>query len=248
MPLGDAQQALDDVCAEADNALAELGRGERLALNLTLQTDWFTNAALRGVLLDQLLDQEQFDTWYVRVLWPNTPTHPQQPTRHELLQGYKRLAQLADDEERKLLLPQTGLTGWLQLAFGAAGFGTSPTGAGQGFRRAQGGGGGFAPVERYFEPALLHVVERPVHDALLRTLGYVRCTCPYCPALHATAVWNHELAGFHHAYWCGRLADPGVRPAGSIRRTVRAAVREAAGLTLTGANEAVHLAAWDRLL
>ena len=48
----------------------------RVALNLTLQTEWLTDPALRELLLDQLLDQEQFDVWYVRVLWPNTPAHP----------------------------------------------------------------------------------------------------------------------------------------------------------------------------
>lgn len=249
LAVGDPQQSLDDACAEGDEALALLGRGERLALNLTLPTEWLTDSTLRGLLLDQLLDQEQFDVWYVRVLWPATPAHPQQPTG-ALLDGYKRLAQLADDEERRLLLPQTGLTGWLQLAFGATGFGTSPTGSGQSLRRAQSGGGGFPPVERYFEPSLLHVVERPTHDALARTTGYVRCTCPYCPALLGGAGWSHPLARLHHAYWCGRLSDPGSRPAGAIRRVVRAAVRDAARHVpvLTGPNAPAHLQAWDRLL
>lgn len=249
LTIGRPQQSLDDVCTEADEVLALLQRGERLALNLTLPTEWLTDPGLRGLLLDQLLDQEQFDTWYVRVLWPTNPSHPQQPTRLELLEGYKRLAQLADDEDRKLLLPQTGLTGWLQLAFGATGFGTSPTGSGHGFRRQQGGGGGYDRVERYFEPSLLHVVERAAHDVIRRTPGYVQCTCPYCAGLHTgSGAWNHTLADFHHAYWCGRLADPGRRPAGAIRRTVRAAVREASAARLTGTNNPAHLPAWDRLL
>lgn len=250
LAMGDPQQALDDLCAEGDAALALLARGERVALNLTLPTEWLTDATLRGLLLDQLLDQEQFDVWYVRVLWPSSPAHPAQPTRAALLDGYKRLAQLADDEDRRLLLPQSGLTGWLQLAFGATGFGTSPTGSGQSLRREQGGGGGFPPVERYFEPSLLHVVERPTHDVLLRSQGYVRCTCPYCPALHSGGGWSHPLARMHHAYWCGRLADPGSRPAGAVRRTVRAALREAERLSavLTGPNDPTHLQAWDRLL
>lgn len=250
LAMGDPQRALDDACAEGDNALALLERGERLALNLTLPTEWLTNTTLRGLLLDQLLDQEQFDIWYIRVLWPTDPPHPVQPTRVGLIEGYKRLAQLADDEDRKLLLPQTGLTGWLQLAFGATGFGTSPTGSGQSLRRERGGGGGFPPVERYFEPGLLHVVERSTHDALLRATGYVRCTCPYCPALHSGAAWNHQLSRLHHAYWCGRLADPGSRPAGVVRRTVRAALRESTRLApvLTGSNAPAHLQAWDRFL
>jgi hypothetical protein len=248
LDVADAANSLAAACVEGDQALASLESGERLALNLTMGHEWLTSAAARNELLDQLLDQEQFDVWYVRVLWPNDPAAPHQPTQLQMLQGYKQLAQLASDEERVLLLPQTGLTGWLQLAFGAAGFGTGQSFTDQGFHRARGGGGGAPPVERYFEPTILHVVERPAHDVLRQMNGYIPCDCPYCPALHANPIWNHQLSALHHAHWAGRLSDPGSRPSGAIRRRVRRALREASQLQLAGANEPRHLAVWDQVL
>jgi hypothetical protein len=63
------------------------------------------------------------------VQWPSSAKAWAQPTDEDLLIGYRKLAQIADDEERRLLLPQTGLTGWLMLAWGASGFGTGPFGS-----------------------------------------------------------------------------------------------------------------------
>jgi hypothetical protein len=248
----DPQASLDSVFAEADTALAALDGGERLALNLTLPMSWLTRPALRDQLLAQLLDQEQFDVWYVRVQWPSTLETMQQPLDVELLQGYKRLAQLAADEERRLLLPQTGLTGWLQLAFGATGFGAGLPGSDHAFKEPRGGGTGAPPIERYFEPSLLHAVERTAHDALRAQPGYVPCDCPYCPALHGSAEWRPRLAQLHHLHWTARLTAAATTarggPASEVRRTVEAAVRAAEGQPLAGISHPRQLAVWDRLL
>lgn len=249
----DPQDSLDRVFAEADQAVAELQGGERLALNLTLPRSWLNRPALRDQLLAQLLDQEQFDVWYIRVQWPSSLRSTEQPADLELLQGYKRLAQLAADEERTLLLPQTGLTGWLQLAFGAAGFGSGLPGSDQAFKEPAGGGGGLTPIERYFEPKLLHSVERTVHDALRSRAGYVPCPCPYCPALHTAADWRHDLASLHQLHWTGRLAADTAATGrggagGAVRRAVRTAITAAAREPLAGPSDPRHLAVWDRLL
>jgi len=251
----DPQNSLDRAFAEADQALTELQPGERLALNLTLPRSWLTRAVLRDQLLAQLLDQEQFDIWYVRVQWPSSLRSTEQPVDFTLLEGYKRLAQLAADEERILLLPQTGLTGWLQLAFGATGFGSGLPGADQAFKEPMSGGppGGAVPIERYFEPALLHSVERAVHDTLRARPGYVLCACPYCPALHSTPNWQHGLAQLHQLHWTGRFAADAAATArggagGAVRRAVRAAVANAAAEPLAGPSDPKHLAVWDRLL
>jgi len=103
----DAQRSLDAACAEGDDALAVLKQEERLALNLTVSAAWLTRPVLREALLAQLVDQEQFDTWYVRVQWPGSVRAYAQPTGTELLAGYRQLADVAADEERRLLLPQT---------------------------------------------------------------------------------------------------------------------------------------------
>jgi len=247
------QRSLDTVFTSADEALSKLQAGERMALNLTMSTQWLASTALREMLFAQLVDQEQFDLWHIRVQWPAALRAFQQPTDANLLAGYKRLGQLAYDEERRLLLPQTGSTGWLQLGFGATGFGAGPFGAGQAFKEySQGGGGGTTPVPRYFEPSLLHYVERSVHEALSSQSDYETCDCPYCPALLAAVDWNHELARLHGLHWLGRLAalqTTSGRPIEAVvRRSVRAAIAAAESQPLAGISSPQHLRAWDRLL
>ena len=174
----DATRSLAALCDEGDDALAALKPGERLALNLTLSAGWLRQAKLLDALLTELIEQQQFATWHVRVQWPSSAWA--QPTDEKLLAGYRKLAATADDEERRLLLPQTGLTGWLMLAYGAAGFGTGPSGSTQAFLEPAGGGGGKPPIERYFEQQLLHTVERTTRPILTADPGYVQCSCPYC--------------------------------------------------------------------
>lgn len=251
----DTQPSLDSVFTTADKALASLEAGERLALNLTMSGEWLIKPMLREALFDQLIDQQQFDVWYIRVQWPSNLKAYQQPQNAELLQGYKRLSQMAEDEERVLILPQTGLTGWLQLAFGSTGFGAGPFGAAQAFKEhSQGGAGHQEPVPRYFEPSLLHPVERTVHEALSKTTGYVACDCPYCPSLLASSsqAWNHELARLHQLHWMGRLAglqqSTGRPISAAIRRAVRAAKQAAAAQPLAGISAPQHLPVWDQLL
>ncbi len=252
----DPQRSLDAVCVEGDDALAALKPGERLALNITMSARWLTHAPLRDRLLAQLLDQEQFDTWYIRVQWPAALRSYAQPTDEALLRGYQRLAELAVDEGRRLLLPQTGLTGWFMLAQGIAGFGMGISGTDQAFREDTGGGGGPAPIiERYFERQLLHIIERTARPAVISDPQYVPCDCPYCPPLFASPAWSREYAGLHLLFNAGRLASsaaPAIAgpggPRAAIRRAVRSAVAFASGKGLSGISDPRHLQVWDRLL
>ena len=248
-----AQASLDRAFGQGDDALADLRPGERLALNLTLPATWLASDTLRAKLFAQLLDQEQFDVWHIRVQWPSSLRSLHQPVSLELLTGYKRLSQLAGDEGHALILPQTGLTGWLQLAFGGHGFGSGLFGSGQAFKEhSQGGSGAQPEVERYFEPTLLHPVERAVHDAMRAEQGYVMCDCPYCPALHAKQEWDHTLARLHLMHWQGRLAglafEQGRSQEAAIRGAVRAAVIASAAQPLAGISVPRHLSVWDQLL
>jgi hypothetical protein len=251
----DARRSLAVACDEGDDALAALKPGERLALNLTVSADWLRRPQLLDALLTELIEQQQFDIWHVRVQWPSSARAWAQPTDEKLLAGYRKLAATADDEERRLLLPQTGLTGWLMLAWGAAGFGTGPFGSTQGFLEPVRGGGGKPKIERYFERQLLHHVERTARPLLTGDPGYTQCTCPYCRPLLAGAVWSHEYAGLHYLFSAGILTAQ-VAPAvagrrgtyGAVGRAVRGAVRFADGKALTGNSYPAHLRTWDQLL
>ena len=248
------QPSLDEAFADGDEALAHLRSGERVALNLCMSADWLTSEHLRDALLAQLLDQEQFDTWYLRVQWSTSIRSHAQPILEPLLRGYRRIAELAADEGHILLLPQTGLTGWLMLAFGASGFGSGIGGAEQAFREETGGGGnGAPPIERYFERSLLHTIERTSRHIVLGDPAYVQCHCPYCAALLAGPAWSHEYAGLHQVFNAGLLTSA-VAPTGrggthgAVRRTVQAARHFALGKALTGLSEPRHLQVWDRVL
>lgn len=251
----DARRSLAEACDEGDDALAALKPGERLALNLTVSAEWLQRPQLLDALLTELIEQQQFATWHVRVQWPSSTRAWAQPTDEKLLAGYRKLGATADDEERRLLLPQTGLTGWLMLASGAAGFGTGPSGSTQAFLEPVLGGGGKPKIERYFEPQLLHTVERTARSLLTGDPGYAQCTCPYCRPLLTGAAWSHEYAGLHYLFSAGTLTAQ-VAPAvagrrgthGAIGRTVRSAVRFAGGKALTGTNRPAHLHAWDQHL
>lgn len=247
------QAALDEACNIGNEALAELYTGERLGLNLTLPSEWLIRDRPREALLDQLLDQEQFDVWHIRVQWPATIRSWAQPTDEQLLRGYRRLAELALDEERCLLLPQTGTTGWLMQAFGASGFGIGLTGTDNAFKEFSMGRGG--PIERYFERQLLHAVERTEHNILRQSGDYEVCTCEYCEPLRGRTTWSHELAALHYASTVAsltagvdrsRTGRGGVH--GYVRRTVRSALRFASDRTLVELNEPRHLPVWDRVL
>ena len=218
------QPSLDKLVHEGDEALASLQAGERLALNITISAAWLAQPTTRDALLGQLLDQEQFDIWHLRVQWPLSLRSWAQPMSEEMLRGYKRLAELAEDEQRTLLLPNTGLTGWFLQAFGAAGFGIGLFGSGNAFIETTGGGGGGAPIERYFEKQLLHTVERTAYDQLTRWPDYIVCDCQYCRALRAREVWSHDLAALHYALALAELTAD----------TARAASPEAASMDTFG--------------
>lgn len=241
---------------EGDDALAALKPGERLALNLTVSADWLRRDHLLDSLLTELIEQQQFTVWHLRVQWPSSARPWTQPTDEGLLDGYRKLAATADDEERRLLLPQTGLTGWLMLAYGAAGFGTGPFGTGQAFLEPRGGGGGNRPkIERYFERQVLHTIERTVRRPLTDDPAYVQCACPYCKPLLARPAWSHEYAALHYLYSVGTLTAQ-IAPAvagrrgtyGAVGRKVRAARKFAQDKALTGNNDPAHLRTWDQHL
>lgn len=250
----DPDQSLQDVFSQGDSALAELLPGERLALNITVSETWLSNTTLRDRLLNQLLDQEQFGTWYVRVQWHDVKSHTQ-PINSQLLQGYKQLCQLAVDENRALILPQTGLTGWLMLGFGATGFGTGISGSAQAFQEHQGGGGGGSEIERIFIPQILHTIERTSLAALSSNPSYSTCRCFYCHGQIGRPVWSHTLSNLHCVMAQARLAMSAGIAAGNrggsqaeIRRIVRSAKVVASKSALTGISEPKHLQVWDQLI
>ncbi|MFF8979488.1 hypothetical protein ACF08A_22035 [Streptomyces cellulosae] len=249
------QKSLDAVFQEADRVLALTEMGERVALNITIPSRWLAVGALRDRLLDEILDQDQFDVLYVRVQWAQTKAFA--PTDDaDLLMGIRLLANLCQDEGRALLLPQTGLTGWFALAHGAVGYGIGVSGTEQCFAEHvfRRGRQGQQQAQRYFERQMLHTIDSASHDVVAQATGYIACDCTYCSSLFTTQPWSHALSALHHIFSMGALtariqedAGRGGRH-GAVRRIVRTARRWSNGLPLGPGDVPKHLSVWDQAL
>ncbi|MCW2900322.1 MAG: hypothetical protein JWO67_2587 [Streptosporangiaceae bacterium] len=231
-------------------ARAGIAPSERLAVNLTIDGAWLATPALRTRLLNWIVEVD-LDTWYMRVKWPQQPSYAQL-VDGVLLDAYRELAALMQDEERALLLPNSGGTGWVSLGWGATGFGTGLGNAARGFttgkvirmkKRPE-------PVPRYFERSLLHTVEKNTADRLARIPGYSTCTCRYCAELRTRPTWDPQLSAAHYVLTVGEmtaaLAGPDRR--GVARRIVRRAEKKAGSVSvtvpLTERDAPTHLPLW----
>lgn len=236
-------------------AKGQLTGDERLAVNVTIDAAWLASPVLRAHLLNAIVESDE-DTWYVRAKWPSAPAHAQL-LDEATLDGYRELSALMEDEERVLLLPNTGGTGWVSLAWGATGFGTGMGNVARGFTTGR-------PIRRriytpspprYYERPLLHTIEVTTSDALARIPGYATCTCAYCNQLRGGQGRWEELSGAHYllavAAQTAALARPSGRR-GVARRMVRAARRKRdqviGTVPLTERDAPAHLPLWESRL
>jgi hypothetical protein len=233
-------------------ARGALGGGERLAVNLTIDALWLSDTRLRTQLLNHIIETDD-DVWYVRVKWPLMAATYGQLVDAAVLDGYQELASFMEDEQRVLLLPTSGGTGWVSLAWGATGFGTGIGSGARGFTTGR-------PIRmrqppprtpRYFERALLHTIDKTTADSLARIPGHVPCPCRYCAQLRNSPTWDYGLSGAHYLLTVGELTAALAGGSGKravARRLVRAADRYRSQVStvvpLTGNESAAHLTAW----
>ena len=220
---------------------------------------WLTNESLRARLLNEIVDLEH-DVLYVRVKWPELRPRHGQINEPCLIRGYRELADVCRTEGKKLILPMTGLSGWLITSFGASGFSMGPTYSQQvhaeqrPFGR-QKGRPALPRKERFFSRQLLHVIEKDYHEHLLRYgNGYSRCQCLFCSEMASRGAWSHELAALHYVLTVGQLADEisGLRPTAKSHSLVMDAIAhiKALPMTLKPVRENIprHLEVWEKEL
>jgi hypothetical protein len=139
-------------------------------VNLTFSRFWLMNTRLRHRLLQEVVESQE-RLWYLRFRWGVVKPPYSQQRSHDLLEGYKELAQVVRAERKVLLLPTSGLTGWLGSAWGASGFGTGMGPAEQGFAERptvrMPAGTKRPRRHRYFERSLLQVVSLATHQSLI---------------------------------------------------------------------------------
>lgn len=263
----DAVEALEEAGRALDVLLDEVDSSEVPAWNLTLPSTWLTTAKLRDQLLAELVDRDDVHVWHLRIRWPiHRPLRAfGQLKQEELLDGYRELATTARQEDRALLLPNTGLTGWLTLGWGSTGFGTGPSRPTQAWAdnphiASQPGKPRPPAVNRHHAAPLLHTISVDSHMALVGALpatSYPRCSCPFCAEQEQAPAWRPEIEAGHVVYAMGALAaevagTPRRDRAKRIKQLVDAAhdlhERLPPGARLPSNESPEHLARWTGLL
>ncbi len=172
------------------------------------------------------------------------------------LRGWATLVESLADNDFTVLLPQSGVVGWLMTAFGAQAFGA---GINNSMHRFSAPSGGFGqPLEWYFYEPMLTFVLRPEVGALDAALGLTGCSCRYCAQLPfgGPGNWDRNTAGLHFMTVC---ADMMHRCASSQDRRdhVRGVIRQAdsnyqtvrsANVVLDPRSVPQHLEVWSRVV
>ena len=131
---------------------------------------------------------------------------------------------LADDG-RKVLMVQSGIVGWLSIAWGAWGFSAGMSQESWLYHRTiirrRSGQPSPPRVERYFERQLLHPMLSADHRRLSKATGYTQCGCGFCEVL-AKGSWDHNASAQHSIYALASLTEDA---GGSDRAARRDAVR-----------------------
>jgi len=172
-----------------------------------------------------------------------------------VLRGLAELVSDISANGREVILPQSGLVGWLMTAFGSRCFGTGITSSLQRFAPAVGRGGGGRRLNWYFAPGLLGFVLRDELRLLENIDGFELCGCPYCPQLDLRrgGSWDPDTAGLHYLWWCRALADES-RAADFPREVVSSRLARAAALwqrvqrsqvRLDQRSKPLHLESWS---
>lgn len=250
--------AMQRVCASR----LEVGSAT-MFVNLTLDGTWLSDPALRAVLLQEIIESPE-RYWYLRVRWPIVRPRYGQLRDVATLDGYKELAETAALEDKVLILPNSGLTGWIATSLGATGFSTGPGWPEQAYAAPQimasrPGQPKPPPTLRYFERTVLNIVDHATHSAMIGSAEYLQCQCRYCRAIGAStqnsARWNKESAAMHYLLRCARLMDlisSGNRRGKALEEVQRARqfVSQIASTPAspTGNSSPLHLSEWERLL
>lgn len=255
-----AQQSLARTVAWVAESRRVAG-DDPMFVNLCLPRRWLTEPELRTRLLNEVVESSE-RLWYIRVRWGVMSPRYGQLRDQALLEGYRELVGVMSSEDRNLILPNTGLTGWLATAWGAAGFSTGTSASEQAFadqpqiRMRRGAQRVRRP--RYFERGFLHTVDVTTHAALLAEKNYAGCDCEFCDELDADdpdvdpTTWNPEAASLHYLLQAGRLtrllATRNARAA-ALKEVRRASKDyEDVAASLAGENVPQHLRIWDQIL
>lgn len=232
--------------------------GHELIMGMEALHTVFANNAARNYMVNAIVDlDEELPVW-LRMTSPAPQGRAQIP--HESsLKGLRAVVEALAANDRPVLLPYSGMCGWLMMGFGALAFGA---GVPASLERTvipspAGGGGGNPPLHWYFTPQLLGFVRAEEMPSISAVSGFTPCPCPFCggglPA--AGAAFDTEAAAKHYMWWCVGLTDSlrfAADRADHVRDTLDDALMfwdavQKAGVLLDSRSEPTHLDTWRRI-
>ncbi|HWA52908.1 MAG TPA: hypothetical protein VG816_01910 [Solirubrobacterales bacterium] len=187
--------------------------------------DWIVDQSMRRFALNVITDLPDDIGVCLHVRFAKRDAAYNAPS----LEPLRDMVEVLADDGRKVLVMQSGIVGWLSIAWGAWGF---SAGMSQGswldhrtIIRRRAGAPSPPRVERYFEPQLLHSVLAADHNRFTGANGYVKCECAFCKSLTQAANWDHTAAAQHDLYALAGLTE-------KVKGVDRAARRNAVRTTI----------------
>jgi hypothetical protein len=223
--------------------------------DLLLHDDWLLNGSLRRVALNNLTDLPDDIGIALHVSYAKRDALGDANT----LNGLRQVVRVLADDGRRVFLIQSGLVGWLSIAWGAWGFSAGMSAgswlSNRAVIRRRAGTPSPPRQERYLEHQLLHSVLWGDHGRLAQQSDYQQCACSFCTRL---AQGFAEVAASQHDLYAlaelTRRCSAGDRTArrDAVRATLEAAQNQwAAWKSIQGLSPRAqprHLATWRGLV
>lgn len=226
-------------------------------VNLTMDSKWLSDTGLRDALIDEIVESNE-KAWYLRFWWPEVNPRYGQLVDEALLRGYRELVTATAVEGKRIYLANSGMTGWIASALGAAGFSTGQGWGEQAFaapRRMGSQKGAKRPprIPRLFDSTVLHTMDFNEYSRIREMAGHKEVSSTYLAEIDAHG-HTAERASLHYLMAVGALtaALKGNRPNFLALKRVRRGQKFVEGLSvvdqLTGISRPSHLPLWQKLL